>query len=283
VIAGFILAVFLGLIPAAIAHKKGENFFLWWLFGAALFIVALPYAMKRDKALRDRTVANRGMTQCTCCSREISAKASACPGCGAPVVPLGQVDQVQTNVQDQVDGLRPSNEAVQVAQPIVPREASTSSVVGIVGVVLGAASVFMPYFAAVFLVPVAFVCGLVALLRGRRGLGITGMVLAGIGLIGILFVSQQISKIIKDPFAPNALIGTNSAPVVTMAEYEQIHEGMSYEETVAIIGSPGEELSRSDMAGYSTVMYSWQNDSGSNMNAMFQNGKLVNKAQLGLR
>jgi hypothetical protein len=30
-------------------------------------------------------------------------------------------------------------------------------------------------------------------------------------------------------------------------------------------------------------MYSWQNDSGSNMNAMFQNGKLVNKAQLGLR
>jgi len=30
------------LIPAFIADKKGRSFLGWWLFGAALFIIALP-------------------------------------------------------------------------------------------------------------------------------------------------------------------------------------------------------------------------------------------------
>jgi Domain of Unknown Function with PDB structure (DUF3862) len=71
-------------------------------------------------------------------------------------------------------------------------------------------------------------------------------------------------------------------PVVTKYEYNKIVEGMSYSEVVEIIGASGEELSRSDLAGTSTAMYSWVNSGGSNMNAMFQNGKLVSKAQLGL-
>jgi hypothetical protein len=58
---------------------------------------------------------------------------------------------------------------------------------------------------------------------------------------------------------------------------------MSYEEAVRIIGEPGTEISRSDLAGYTTVMYSWSNTGGANMNAMFQNGALVTKAQFGLR
>lgn len=72
------------------------------------------------------------------------------------------------------------------------------------------------------------------------------------------------------------------APVVTQAEYTSLREGMSYSEAVSIIGASGEELSRSDLAGISTVMYSWTNSNGSNMNAMFQDGKLVTKAQFGL-
>jgi hypothetical protein len=70
---------------------------------------------------------------------------------------------------------------------------------------------------------------------------------------------------------------------VSLAEYEQIREGLTYEDVCAIIGDSGQELSRSEIAGYSSVMYSWKNENGSNMNAMFQNGKLVTKAQFGLR
>jgi hypothetical protein len=40
----FICAV-IGCIPAAIAHSKGQNFFVWWLYGALLFIVALIHSL----------------------------------------------------------------------------------------------------------------------------------------------------------------------------------------------------------------------------------------------
>lgn len=73
------------------------------------------------------------------------------------------------------------------------------------------------------------------------------------------------------------------SPVITSAEYQQLATGISYEEAVRIIGSPGEEVSRTDLAGTTTVMYMWKNTNGSNANAMFQNGKLVTKAQFGLR
>ena len=44
------IAVFIGLMPAAIAQSKGKSFVAWWLYGAALFIVALPHSllMKAD-------------------------------------------------------------------------------------------------------------------------------------------------------------------------------------------------------------------------------------------
>ena len=59
---------------------------------------------------------------------------------------------------------------------------------------------------------------------------------------------------------------------------------MSYRQAVRILGCLGEELSRSDLIGVTTIMYSWKGSawSGANMNAMFQNDGLVNKSQLGL-
>ncbi len=70
---------------------------------------------------------------------------------------------------------------------------------------------------------------------------------------------------------------------VTLDAYTRLRTGMTYTQCCAIIGFWGTEISRSDIAGYVTVMYAWQNPDGSNMNAMFQNGQLVSKAQLGLR
>lgn len=70
---------------------------------------------------------------------------------------------------------------------------------------------------------------------------------------------------------------------VTKAEYDQIKNGMSYKEVVSIIGFEGEENSQNEIAGTKTIMYTWMNDNGSNMNAMFQNDKLIQKAQFGLK
>ncbi|CAA2144919.1 hypothetical protein [Methylobacterium bullatum] len=40
-----VIAALIVLIPAFIAQKKGQSFALWWFYGAALFIVALPHAL----------------------------------------------------------------------------------------------------------------------------------------------------------------------------------------------------------------------------------------------
>lgn len=73
-------------------------------------------------------------------------------------------------------------------------------------------------------------------------------------------------------------------PEVTMANYDRLRTGMTYRQVTAIVGPPDEEMARSEVAGYETVMYSWrQGMFGANMNVMFQNGRLVQKAQFGLR
>ena len=43
-IIGLVLGAFLGLIPAAIAKKKGWSFFGWWCYGFLIWIVAIPHA-----------------------------------------------------------------------------------------------------------------------------------------------------------------------------------------------------------------------------------------------
>jgi hypothetical protein len=65
---------------------------------------------------------------------------------------------------------------------------------------------------------------------------------------------------------------------------------MTYQEVRSIIGHPGQEAARNKIEGVpgvmesiETISYQWINPNGSNMNAMFQNNKLVQKAQAGLR
>jgi curli biogenesis system outer membrane secretion channel CsgG len=70
---------------------------------------------------------------------------------------------------------------------------------------------------------------------------------------------------------------------LTLSMYNQVADGISYAEAVKIIGKEGTEQSRNTLAGYVTVMYMWQNSDGSNMNAMFQNDKLIQRAQFGLK
>ena len=73
-------------------------------------------------------------------------------------------------------------------------------------------------------------------------------------------------------------------PPITLAEFRRVRPGMSYTDVVEVLGELGEEMSRTSIPGLpETVMYGWQNPDGSNMNAMFQGGSLIQKAQFGLR
>jgi hypothetical protein len=90
-----LIAGVLGLIPAAIANKKGHSFSAWWFFGAALFIVALPMALtlKPEAAelqrRRDSDAAGAGLRPCPWCAEMIRPAASVCRYCGRDVRPSG--------------------------------------------------------------------------------------------------------------------------------------------------------------------------------------------------
>lgn len=69
---------------------------------------------------------------------------------------------------------------------------------------------------------------------------------------------------------------------VTQANFQKLKTGMTYADVVEILGAEGELISETDIGGFKTEMYVWKAGFMANMNATFQRGKLVSKAQLGL-
>ena len=89
----------------------------------------------------------------------------------------------------------------------------------------------------------------------------------------------------KKALAPSASTAPKNAETISYAEYTKIETDMTYEKVCEIIGSYGYEMARTEMAGYQTVIVGWEGEGsiGANANVTFQNGKVVAKAQSGLR
>ena len=76
-----------------------------------------------------------------------------------------------------------------------------------------------------------------------------------------------------------------SAGGITLAEYSQIKNGMTYDEVCDIVGGAGRVVSEAGTGRYYSFVVVWDGAGstiGANANVLFQNGKVVSKAQAGL-
>lgn len=82
------MALVLGLIPAAIAHAKGHEFWGFWLYGVLLFIVATPHAilLTPNRLRLDIWKARQGFGRCPACAEMVRHQAQVCRYCRSPLV-----------------------------------------------------------------------------------------------------------------------------------------------------------------------------------------------------
>lgn len=114
--------------------------------------------------------------------------------------------------------------------------------------------------------------------RGKPWWLLVVIVVSAIVLIGVIVVNVFVAPGVKEAAeGVEQYLRIAEMRAATLAEFYQLQPGMTYRQVCQIIGSDGVLVSDVTMAGYHTAMYQWEGygQLGANMNAMFQNGRLI--------
>jgi len=94
-----------------------------------------------------------------------------------------------------------------------------------------------------------------------------------------ILLSAFNGKALFDKFERKAKTERNG---ITLEAYEQITEGMLYQEVCDLIGGEGELLSSVEDGDLLTELYTWSNSDGGSATVVFENGAMTSKSQVGL-
>lgn len=127
--------------------------------------------------------------------------------------------------------------------------------------------------------------------KKQKGIGCIGIIAVIIILIaGIAMCSNSDTNTTTNNGAETQTATNKDDGKLTLAKFESISNGMTYDEVIAIIGSEGTIMSEVGVKGeaYYTVTYQYDGDKvkgdlGANAILLFQDGKLNTKSQIGLK
>jgi hypothetical protein len=92
----------------------------------------------------------------------------------------------------------------------------------------------------------------------------------------VLFLNDKLTN------KTQAGLNTKIDETLSLAKYNQLKDGMKFEEVTAILGE-GVEMSKTEIMGSSVTSYQWRGSDFASITASFQNGKLNSKSQFGLK
>lgn len=109
------------------------------------------------------------------------------------------------------------------------------------------------------------------------------MITDGLLILGLVGCSSKNVEIQNDEITAKAQAGLEDMDAkITLDKYNQVKEGMTYDEVKGILGE-GQILSQTKIMDIEAIIYAWINKDGSNANFTFSGGKLEMKAQFNLK
>lgn len=227
------------------------------------------------------------MIKCKTCGADIASNAKACPSCGAKnkkpiftkwwfwllvIIVIAAIaggsgggEKSSETSSDQTTALA-MNETTTVAE--TTKEASKITYENFLNIKMGST-----------LADVEALLGKGSELSSSEVSGIKTIIYQwnGSGLSNMNVTIQN------DEVAGKAQLGLKDGNEnVTLDKYNQVKEGMSFEEVTAILGE-GELMSQTKILDMESIMYTWANSDGSNMNCTFTGDKMQMKAQFNLK
>lgn len=97
--------------------------------------------------------------------------------------------------------------------------------------------------------------------------------------ITVTFRNDELTSKIQSGLKSGSSDSSSTKADLTLAKYNQLNNGITYEEAVKIIGSEGTQTSSSTVANIKIASYKWEGDKYARIFATFRDNKLTSKSQ----